>query len=125
MDWFAVIIFGLVSGAVGFVAFSLTGSRKSGAEKFFLGIPVGVVGLFVGQAAFVALFHAGVKPILDPVTSAMGTTTGGTLNVGHLAWDIFVGLVGCALVAAPIAAAMWLRRQGAASAPSTSVTNAS
>jgi uncharacterized membrane protein YeaQ/YmgE (transglycosylase-associated protein family) len=109
MSWFAVIIFGLVAGAVGFVAFSLAGSQKSGAEKFFLGIPVGVIGLFVGQAAFVAVFHTGVKPILDPVTDSFGTTTGGNLNTGHLAWDIFIGVVGCALVAAPIAAVAVMR----------------
>ena len=110
------------TGAVGFVAFTLTGSEKSGGQKFFLGIPIGVIGLFVGQAAFVTLFHTGVKPIIDPVTNVMGYTTGGQLNTGHLVWDIFVGLVGCAIVAAPFAALLRTQRAGAgATAPNANV----
>lgn len=98
-----LIIFAALGGIVGAVALDLAGSKKSFGDRFAPGVPLGVLGLIVGQILFTGIFHlGGLKPVNNAVSLSNGTASGGGLNLGHIAWDVFVGLAGCAAVAIPI-----------------------
>ena len=119
MDWvLGIVVFGLLGGVIGYVALSATGTARDG-DRFFLGIPVGITGLVIGEILFAKVFHfSGWKPLFNHLVLGPNGFSGGGFNDGHLAWDILVGLVGCLTAYVPVCAisrlvplTIWRRRR--------------
>lgn len=99
-----LVAFGAIVGTITLKLFRQDAEKWTGRVLL-----LGVVGVFVGHALFLTLFHKGLVPVFGSIpqsevqaaaNGSMVSTTGYPfgLEPAHIIWDLLIGVVGSFLV---------------------------